>query len=85
MAENLKEKREREGAVAMAQYEAEARALREKTARLRELRLAREAAGGGTPAAGKKAPAKKKAGKKPGKAELLSAWLADQQKEGRSR
>ena len=83
MAENLKEKREREGAAAMAQYEAEARALREKTARLRELRLAREAAAGPIP--GKKAPAKKKSGKKPGKAELLSAWLANQQKEGRAR
>jgi hypothetical protein len=83
MADNLKEKREREGAVAMAQYEAEARALREKTARLRELRLAREAAAPAAPVAGKKAPAKKPR-KKAGKAELLSAWLADQKKEGRA-
>ena len=67
----------------MAQYEAEARALREKTARLRELRLAREAAAPAAPVAGKKAPAKKP-GKKAGKAELLSAWLADQKKEGRA-
>lgn len=85
MADNLKEKREREGAVAMAQYEAEARAVREKTARLRELRLAREAAAAASPVSGKKTPVKKKARKKGGKAELLSAWLNDQQKEGRSR
>jgi len=35
--------REREGQLAMAEYEAAARATREKTARLRALRLARDA------------------------------------------
>jgi hypothetical protein len=85
MAENLKDKREREGAVAMAQYEAEAKAVREKTARLRELRLAHEAANPVLPGAGKKTPAKKKPAKKGGKAEPLSDWLATQQKEGRDR
>jgi hypothetical protein len=85
MAENLKDKREREGAVAMAQYESEARAIREKTARLRELRLAHEAANKALPSAGKKTSVKKKSAKKGGKAEPLSDWLAAQQKEGRDR
>ncbi len=79
MAESLKEKREREGAQAMAQYEAEARAAREKTARLRELRLAHEAAN--KTSAG--APVKKKARKKGQKSEALSEWLANQKKDGR--
>jgi hypothetical protein len=39
-----KEERAREGAKAMMEYEAEARATQEKTARLRALRLAKEAA-----------------------------------------
>jgi uncharacterized protein YhaN len=39
-----KEERAREGAKAMRDYEAERRAVREKTARLRSLRLAKEAA-----------------------------------------
>jgi uncharacterized protein YjbJ (UPF0337 family) len=38
-----KEERAREGAQAMLEYEAEGRAVREKTARLRALRLAAEA------------------------------------------
>jgi hypothetical protein len=39
-----KEQRGREGAKAMLAYEAEGRAVRERTARLRALRLAKEAA-----------------------------------------
>jgi hypothetical protein len=39
-----KEERAREGKTGAADYEAEARAVREKTARLRALRLAKEAA-----------------------------------------
>lgn len=39
-----KEAMAREGAKAMAEYEAKQRAVREKTARLRALRLARDAA-----------------------------------------
>jgi hypothetical protein len=39
-----KDGRAREGAKAMPAYEAEARAVREKTARLRALRLAKKAA-----------------------------------------
>jgi hypothetical protein len=43
-SEDKKEQRAREGAQAWAEYEAERRALGEKTARLRALRLARDAA-----------------------------------------
>ena len=39
-----KEQRQRDGQQAMAEYEAERRATHEKTARLRALRLARDAA-----------------------------------------
>jgi hypothetical protein len=39
-----KEQQLREGQQAMAEYQAELRAMREKTARLRALRLARDAA-----------------------------------------
>ena len=39
-----KEERAREGVKAMLEYEAESRAIRERTARLRALRLAKEAA-----------------------------------------
>ncbi len=42
--EDKKEQRAREGAQAWADYQAQARAAREKTARLRALRLARDAA-----------------------------------------
>jgi hypothetical protein len=58
----------REGKVAMAEYEAAGRALRERTAKLRELRLAKEAADREAEAA-KPKPAKGKAkveGKKKG-------------------
>jgi hypothetical protein len=43
-SEDKKEQRAREGAKARADYEAERRAMGEKTARLRALRLARDAA-----------------------------------------
>ena len=39
-----KEQRQREGEIAMAEYQAARRAMEEKTARLRALRLARDAA-----------------------------------------
>lgn len=42
--EDKKEQRLREGAQAWAEYQAEARAVREKTERLKALRLARDAA-----------------------------------------
>jgi hypothetical protein len=49
-----KEQRQRDGEQAMAEYEAERRATAEKTAKLRALRLARDAA------AAKAVPEKKK-------------------------
>jgi hypothetical protein len=71
---------------AVPQHEIDAQLLREKTARLRELRLAQEAKNGTTPA-----PVKKKARKSGDKSEAgtggkgvsLSDWLSTQQKEGR--
>ena len=54
---NKKEQRDRDGQKAMAEYEAEQRAVREKTAKLRALRLARDAALKQAPPA---APAKKR-------------------------
>ena len=42
-AEKFKEERARDGREAMTEYEAEARATREKTAHLKALRLEREA------------------------------------------
>lgn len=44
------EQRAREGAKAMADYEAQGRATREKTARLKSLRMAQQAAGATLPA-----------------------------------
>jgi hypothetical protein len=52
--ESEKEQRARDGAKAWADYEAEGRAMREKTARLRALRLARDAAKAQSGDAGKK-------------------------------
>jgi hypothetical protein len=43
-SEQKKHERARDGAQAWAEYQAQGRALQEKTARLRALRLAREAA-----------------------------------------
>jgi hypothetical protein len=51
-----KEDQRREGEQAMAEYQAQAIAIREKTARLRALRLARDDAGRRTGAAAKRAP-----------------------------
>jgi hypothetical protein len=69
--------RAEDGKKAMAEYEAEAIALRAKTARLRALRLAREAE---LAAAAPAAPVKKKAAAKGAKAAKgasgsLSDWL----------
>jgi hypothetical protein len=44
-----KQEQAREGQQAMAEYQAQLDAMREKTARLRELRLARDAANKKTP------------------------------------
>jgi len=87
MADPHKEKRERATMTAMSRHEAEAQILREKTARLRALRLAHEAANG--PAKNTAAPSttrtttKKKTGKTREKTPSLSDWLASQQNQGR--
>ena len=74
------------GAKATAQYEAEAAALRAKTARLRELRLAHEAANPApskpTPT-GKRTATKKRSGKAGASSQTLSEWLTVQQNQGR--
>ena len=49
-----KEQQSREAQQAMAEYQAELQAMREKTARLRALRLARDAANQSTPSANQK-------------------------------
>ncbi|NVO14896.1 MAG: hypothetical protein HXX10_12745 [Rhodoplanes sp.] len=74
----------------MPSYEREAQALREKTERLRALRLARDGAetvapaasgaGGPAKARGGKAPARGKSAKASGS---LSDWLKTQQDQGR--
>lgn len=73
-----------EGAKATAQYEAESQAVRDKTARLRALRLAKEAAdrSAAPPAVAKKTtkPAKKKPSKSD---ESLSEWLKAEDGAGR--
>jgi hypothetical protein len=72
-----------DGKAAMADYEAEAAALRAKTERLKALRLAREATEPAPPAK-RAATAKAKSGKKQkGKSGSLSDWLKDQEKGGR--
>jgi hypothetical protein len=87
MADLFKEKREKAGTKAMSQLEIDAHLMREKTARLRELRLAQEAANGAArPAPARSAgPAakKKKSGKSGEKGPSLSDWLDTQQNQGR--
>jgi hypothetical protein len=71
-----------DGKKAMAEYEAEAAALRSRTAKLRELRLARDAAAASAaPAA---APPVKKAAKKKAKGPSgsLASWLKDREDSG---
>ena len=71
-----------DGKKAMADYEAEAAAIRIKTAKLRELRLARDAT---TPPEAAAAPAAvKKGGKKKAKSPSgsLSAWLKGREDSG---
>ncbi len=85
MTDNPNEKRKRADAKAMSQQEADAQLMREKTARLRELRLAHEAANKTTTGAtaGRTTAIKKKPRKSGEKALPLSEWLTDQKKEGR--
>lgn len=70
---------------AMADYEAEAVAMRTKTARLRALRLARDAelAAAAPAAAPKKKSEKKPGAKKKAATSTLSEWLENETKSGR--
>lgn len=71
-----------DGRKAMAEYEASVTATREKTERLRALRMAREAAEAAAPAPAK-TKGKSKAAKKPSRvAGKLSDWLDDQRDSG---
>ena len=86
MTDNRNQKHNRAGSKATSQQEADAQVIREKTARLRKLRLAHEAANKtatGPATAGRHTAAKKKPRKSDRKAVPLSEWLTDQQKEGR--
>jgi hypothetical protein len=73
----------RTNASAKLLQDAEAQAMRDKTARLRALRMAQEAAN--PPAAAKAAPSRASArGKKAGaKSVPLSEWLSSQDQQGR--
>jgi hypothetical protein len=88
MPDSFKEKRAKAGTKGLSQLEMDAQLIREKTARLRELRLAKEAANGGAAArapARNSAPAakKNKARKSGEKGPSLSDWLDTQQNQGR--
>ena len=73
-----------DGKKAMAEYEANAAAVRIKTEKLRALRLAREASEQAAPAAGKKKAAKPAKKKKKAADGKLSDWLDDRQDSGRN-
>ena len=82
-AQSRLEKSAREDEKVRVHYEVEAKTIAEKTARLRALRLAKEAADRTSdkmPVASKKSKAVKK---RPKAGESLSDWLADQDKMGR--
>lgn len=73
----------REGEKAMAQVEAQARAVRVNMEKLKALRLAKEAADAAAAPAAKPAAKKRKAAAKKEPAPKLSEWLAGQEKGGR--
>ncbi len=83
-AQSRLEKAAREDDKVRVHYEVEAKTIAEKTARLRALRLAKEAAdraaAGDMPVASKKSKAVRK---RPKSDESLSDWLTDQDKMGR--
>jgi hypothetical protein len=89
MADSFKEKREKAASKHMSQIEIDAQQMREKMARLRELRLAHEAANpSAKPAPRKQAAArqtssKKKPAKSSAQAQSLADWLDAQQNQGR--
>jgi hypothetical protein len=88
MPDALNDKRGKARTKVMSQLEMDAQLIREKTARLRELRLAKEAANGGAAARAptrSSAPAAKKvkAHKSDEKGPSLSDWLDAQHNQGR--
>ena len=81
-----KAQRKQDGENALSEYEAAGRAEREKTARLRALRLAKEAADKNEAGPAVNPAVKKKvikSGRKNAEKSSLSQWLADEQKAGR--
>lgn len=86
MADPSEKKHNPAAVKAIPQHEVDARLLREKAARLKELRLAHEATNvrAGSPAvvSGLK-KLKKRTGKSADKNQSLSDWLTTQQNEGR--
>jgi hypothetical protein len=81
-AQFRKIQRAEDGKKAMAEYEAGAAAIRIKTEKLRQLRLARDAAA--LAAAPAVTPAKKRAAKAKSPAGSLDTWLAGQAASGRN-
>ncbi len=77
-AQFAKAQRANDAKKATSDYESAAKALRAKTARLKALRLARDAAAPPQPPA-----APKRRGKTKGKSGTLSDWLDGQAREGR--
>jgi hypothetical protein len=85
--QRVKLQRAADGKKAMLEYEAEAAAVRAKTAKLRALRLGSEAAAAGaiaaTDALVAAQPKAKTAKRKKSSSGTLSDWLKDQAKDGR--
>lgn len=74
-----------DGKKAMSEHEAEQAAIRAKTARLRSLRLAHEAANPAPPPAAKPARKTTKTTKKAKSTATLATWLANQEEGGHRR
>ena len=74
--------RDQDGKKAMSEYETEGAAVRAKTARLKALRLARDAAESKTAPAEEAAPKKKAPKRKKAAAGPLTDWLKDREGSG---
>jgi hypothetical protein len=85
MADRSEKERNPATVNAIPQHEVDARLLREKSARLKELRLAHEAtnAHAGPAVVSGQKKLKKRTGKSSDKSQSLSDWLTTQQNEGR--
>lgn len=79
----MKLQRAEDGKKAMSEYETAAAALRAKTAKLKALRMARDAEQIATPAPAATKAKAKPAKKKKAPSSTLSTWLDEQQKDGR--